>query len=298
MKKILVLLCIAVFSISMVVGCGNKGENTEDTGNTEVASELADTETTIPEDTEVDAENDTSLPDGEYQVAFDTDSSMFHVNEACDGKGTLTVENGKMTIHISLVSQNIVNLYCGLAADAQAASQEELLWPIVDTVTYSDGTTEEVYGYDVPVFVLDQEFDLAILGKKGTWYDHKVSVASPELSGETNSMELSDGTYSIGVSLEGGSGKATVTSPCTLQVEDGKIYAEIEWSSSHYDYMLVDGEQYLPVNEEGNSMFQIPVSAFDTPLDVVGDTTAMSTPHEVEYTLNFDSSTLTEVNYE
>lgn len=298
MKKILVLLCIAVFSISMVVGCGNKGENTEDTGNTEVASELADTETTIPEDTEVDAENDTSLPDGEYQVAFDTDSSMFHVNEACDGKGTLTVENGKMTIHISLVSQNIVNLYCGLAADAQAASQEELLWPIVDTVTYSDGTTEEVYGYDVPVSVLDQEFDLAILGKKGTWYDHKVSVASPELSGETNSMELSDGTYSIGVSLEGGSGKATVTSPCTLQVEDGKIYAEIEWSSSHYDYMLVDGEQYLPVNEEGNSMFQIPVSAFDTPLDVVGDTTAMSTPHEVEYTLNFDSSTLTEVNYE
>ena len=298
MKKIFVLLGMAVFNIFMVVGCGNKVENTEDTGNTEVSSELADIETTIPEDTEEDEESTTSLADGEYQVAFDTDSSMFHVNEACDGKGTLTVENGKMTIHISLVSQNIVNLYCGLAADAQAASQEELLWPTVDTVTYSDGTTEEVYGYDVPVFVLDQEFDLAILGKKGTWYDHKVSVASPELSGETNSMELSDGTYSIGVSLEGGSGKATVTSPCTLQVEDGKIYAEIEWSSSHYDYMLVDGEQYLPVNEEGNSVFQIPVSAFDTPLDVVGDTTAMSTPHEVEYTLNFDSSTLTEVNYE
>lgn len=298
MKKIFVLLGMAVFNIFMVVGCGNKVENTEDTGNTEVSSELADIETTIPEDTEEDEESTTSLADGEYQVAFDTDSSMFHVNEACDGKGTLTVENGKMTIHISLVSQNIVNLYCGLAADAQAASQEELLWPTVDTVTYSDGTTEEVYGYDVPVSVLDQEFDLAILGKKGTWYDHKVSVASPELSGETNSMELSDGTYSIGVSLEGGSGKATVTSPCTLQVEDGKIYAEIEWSSSHYDYMLVDGEQYLPVNEEGNSVFQIPVSAFDTPLDVVGDTTAMSTPHEVEYTLNFDSSTLTEVNYE
>ena len=295
MKKILVLLCVAVFSICMVAGCGG---NTEDTGNTEVASELADTETTIPEDTEEDAETDTSLADGEYQVAFDTDSSMFHVNEACDGKGTLTVENGKMTIHISLVSQNIVNLYCGLAADAETASEEELLWPTVDTVTYSDGTTEEVNGYDVPVTVLNQEFDLAILGKKGTWYDHKVSVASPELSGETNSVELSDGTYSIEVSLEGGSGKATVTSPCTLQVEDGKIYAEIEWSSSHYDYMLVDGEQYLPVNEKGNSVFQIPVSAFDTPLEVVGDTTAMSTPHEVEYTLNFDSATSTEVNNE
>lgn len=298
MKKIFVLLGIAVFSISMVTGCGGNTGDTGNSGNTEVSSELADAETTIAEDTEVDAEPDTSLADGEYQVAFDTDSSMFHVNEACDGKGTLTVENGKMTIHISLVSQNIVNLYCGLAADAEAASKEELLWPSVDTVTYSDGTTEEVYGYDVPVNVLDQEFDLAILGKKGTWYDHKVSVASPELSGEVNSMELSDGTYSIEVSLEGGSGKATVTSPCMLQVEEGKIYAEIEWSSSHYDYMLVDGEKYLPVNAEGNSVFRIPVSAFDTPLDVVGDTTAMSTPHEVEYTLNFDSATLTEVSNE
>ena len=118
------------------------------------------------------------LEDGVYSADFDTDSSMFHVNEACDGKGTLTVENGKMTIHISLASKNIVNLYPGLAEDAQKKGAE-ILEPTVDTVTYSDGITEEVYGFDVPVPSLDEEFDLALVGTKGTWYDHKVSVSNP-----------------------------------------------------------------------------------------------------------------------
>lgn len=121
-----------------------------------------------------------ALEDGTYSAEFHTDSSMFHVNEACDGKGTLTVKNGEMTIHVSLVSKNIVNLYPGLADDAQKEGAE-LLEPVTDTVTYSDGLTEEVYGYDVPVPELDEEFDLAILGKKGVWYDHKVSVSNPEL---------------------------------------------------------------------------------------------------------------------
>ncbi|MCD8123504.1 MAG: sirohydrochlorin cobaltochelatase [Lachnospiraceae bacterium] len=119
------------------------------------------------------------LADGTYTVDFDTDSSMFHINEALDGKATLTVENGEMTVHITLVSQNIVNLYVGLAEDAEADGAE-ILEPTVDTVTYSDGTSEEVYGFDVPVETLDEEFDLAILGTKGTWYDHKVSVSNPE----------------------------------------------------------------------------------------------------------------------
>lgn len=103
---------------------------------------------------------------------------MFHVNEACDGRGTLTVKDGKMTIHVSLVSQSIVNLYPGTAEDAQK-SGAKLLEPTKDTVTYSDGTSEEVYGFDIPVEALDQEFDLAIIGTKGVWYDHKVSVSDP-----------------------------------------------------------------------------------------------------------------------
>ena len=119
------------------------------------------------------------LEDGTYTAEFDTDSSMFHVNEACEGKETLTVKDGIMTIHVSMPSKNIVNLYPGLAEDAQKEGAE-LLQPTTDTVTYSDGMTEEVNGFDVPVPALDEEFDLALIGTKGTWYDHKVSVSNPE----------------------------------------------------------------------------------------------------------------------
>lgn len=119
-----------------------------------------------------------TLEDGVYSADFDTDSSMFHVNEACEGKGTLTVKNGQMMIHISLTSKNIVNLYSGLAKDAEKAGAK-VLEPTIDSVTYRDGMTEEVNGFDVPVPYLDAEFDLALLGKKGTWYDHKVSVSDP-----------------------------------------------------------------------------------------------------------------------
>ncbi|MCC8044426.1 MAG: sirohydrochlorin cobaltochelatase [Clostridiales bacterium] len=125
-----------------------------------------------------DSTETAALADGVYTVNFDTDSSMFHVNEALDGKGTLTVENGEMTVHVSLVSQSIVNLYYGLAADAETEGAE-LLQPTIDTVTYSDGTTEEVYGFDIPVPALDTEFDVALIGTKGVWYDHKVSVSDP-----------------------------------------------------------------------------------------------------------------------
>ena len=118
------------------------------------------------------------MEDGVYTAEFDTDSGMFHVNEANDGKGVLTVENGKMTIHVSLASKKIVNLYPGLAEDAQKDGAE-LLEPTTDTVTYSDGESEEVYGFDIPVPALDKEFDVALIGEKGTWYDHKVSVTNP-----------------------------------------------------------------------------------------------------------------------
>ena len=119
-----------------------------------------------------------TLEDGTYEAEFDTDSGMFHVNEANDGKGILTVKDGKMTIHISLVSKNIVNLYVGKAADAQKDGAE-LLQPTTDTITYDDGSTEEVYGFDVPVKALDETFDLALVGTKGKWYDHEVSVSNP-----------------------------------------------------------------------------------------------------------------------
>lgn len=105
-------------------------------------------------------------------------------------------------------------------------------------------------------------------------------------------LTLENVEYTVEVELGGGSGRAQVTSPAELFVEDGQAYARIEWSSSHYDYMKVENEQYLPINEEGNSVFEIPVTAFDEPMEVTADTTAMSRPHEVEYTLTFASASI------
>ena len=106
-------------------------------------------------------------------------------------------------------------------------------------------------------------------------------------------LNLKDGEYTAEVTMEGGSGRATIDSPTDISVKDGKVTAEIKWSSSHYDYMLVDGEKFLPVNTEGNSVFEVPVAEFDKPMTVMADTTAMSVPHEIEYTLTFASDTVT-----
>ena len=177
-------------SCALVTGCGgSKTPAAESEAATEApAEEQEGTDALTEEQTsdEAEAQEETEektaaaeLEDGTYTAEFDTDSSMFHVNEACEGKGTLTVKDGIMTIHVSMPSKNIVNLYPGLAEDAQKEGAE-LLQPTIDTVTYSDGMTEEVNGFDVPVPALDEEFDLALIGTKGTWYDHKVSVSNPE----------------------------------------------------------------------------------------------------------------------
>ena len=102
-----------------------------------------------------------------------------------------------------------------------------------------------------------------------------------------------DGEYSIQVELEGGSGKASVTSPTILTVKDGQAYAQIQWSSSNYDYMIVDKKKYLPTNEEGmNSVFEIPILTMDERMPVIADTTAMGAPHEIDYTLTFYSDSI------
>ena len=167
MKRSLVILLTAVSISAMTAGTAFPA--------------FAEATEAEAEETTDGAENaaDSELEDGVYGVEFDTDSSMFHANEAYDGRGLLTVENGEMTLHVSMPSKNIVNLFVGKAEDAKK-SGAKLLEPTTDTVTYSDGTTEEVYGFDVPVTGLDKEFDLALIGKKGVWYDHRVSVSDPQ----------------------------------------------------------------------------------------------------------------------
>lgn len=284
-------------------GCGaGQAADATSTESTIAAQESTVTPTESMEAAETvsmeTAQNEAQLPDGVYTAEFSTDSSMFHVSEACDGKGTLTVKDGVMTIHISLGSKKILNLYPGLAEDA-AKDGAVLLQPTTDTVTYSDGMTEEVYGFDVPVPVIGEEFDLALIGTKGKWYDHKVKVSDPvaedsreAANGSFDMSTLADGSYTIELTMEGGSGRASIQSPAQLVIADGAATATLEWSSPNYDYMLVNGEKYLPVNTEGNSVFEVPVEALDVPITMIGDTVAMSTPHEVEYTVTFHSETL------
>lgn len=229
------------------------------------------------------------IKDGVYSAVFKTDSSMFHVNEAKNDRGVLTVKDGKMTIHIVMPSKSILNLFPGLAADA-AKEGAKLLEPGEESVTYSDGFTETVYTFDIPVPVLDEEFDCALIGKKGTWYDHKVTVSdlraiAPAITGSA-SME---------VAMSGGSGRASIQSPARIVKDsDGRLWAVIVWSSKNYEYMLVDGIQYDPIQEQDeNSTFLIPIEK-DVDIPVSALTVAMSEPHLVDYTLHFDGSSFKE----
>ena len=170
-KRLLVLLVSVSMAMTMLAGCGSNSDKKEDT-KTETSKDDSKAEDKEPE-----------LADGTYNVDFDTDSGMFHENpDYNNGKATLTVKDGKMTVHITLNSKNIVQLFLGTAEDAQKDGAD-LIDPSETTeITYSDGSEpKEVYSFDVPVPTLDEEFDLALIGTKGKWYDHKVSVSNPEL---------------------------------------------------------------------------------------------------------------------
>ncbi len=109
-------------------------------------------------------------------------------------------------------------------------------------------------------------------------------------------IEMEDGEYAIEVEVKGGTGRTTISSPAGLLIRDGQAYARIEWSSTSYDYMLVGGKKYLPLNEEGYSTFEIPITIFNEPMEVIADTTAMSTPHEITYQLIFHGDAIMSKN--
>lgn len=287
MKKLTVLVLTALLVLSMGA-CGQSTaapEATVKTGAETTAAAETTEETAAPKTVEATAP---ALADGVYLADFNTDSTMFHVNEVCEGKGTLTVKDGKMTIHVSLASTSILNLYPGLAEDAQKDGAE-LLQPSKDELTYPDGLKETVNGFDIPVPALDQEFDVALIGKKGKWYDHKVSVSNPVPQGQE---ALADGEYTVEAVLSGGTGRAKLLNPTALTVSEGKITATIVWSSSNYDYMIVNGDQYLPITTEGGSTFQIPIESLGVEIPVTADTVAMSTPHEIAYTILLQADTV------
>lgn len=127
--------------------------------------------------------------------------------------------------------------------------------------------------------------------------NENVSVADETENSFTDisTLDLQDGKYKVEVILNGGSNRATIESPAVMEVNDSKALVQIKWSSPYYDYMIVGDEKFMPVNTEGNSVFEIPLEQFDCEMPVSADTTAMSQPHQIEYTLKFLSDTITRV---
>lgn len=306
MKKIYTI--ITILMLAMLASCGESAEisekvvttensRTEDTTESNTESESvsdASVKATAPVE-EVGYEGMTavygdSLKDGEYNITVDSSSSMFKITEC-----SLKVENGEMTAKMTMSGTGYAYLYMG-TGDAAAAVSDS------DYIHYENNGG--VHSFTVPVEALDKEIDCAAFSKKKEeWYDRKLVFRADSIpisafaDGSINTAEslgLADGEYTIDVTLEGGSGKSTIQSPTKLTVTSGEAFAELIWSSNNYDYMIIDGEKYLPVSMEENSVFEIPVTVFDHKITVSADTTAMSQPHEIEYTLYFDSDSLSE----
>ena len=228
-----------------------------------------------------------SIKDGIYSITVDSSSPMFNITE-CE----LRVESGKMTAVITMGGTGYAYIFMGTSDEAENAAEDEY-------IGYSEDDTGK-HSFTVPVEALNKEISCAAFSKKKEqWYDRLLVFRADSLpvdaytSGTVKTaadLGLEDGQYTADVILSGGSGRASVESPALITVTEGKVIAKIIWNSKNYDYMVVEGEKYLPLESEENSAFEIPVASFDFDLPVSADTTAMSTPHEIEYTLRFNSS--------
>ena len=248
---------------------------------------------------------------GVYEVEVESSSSMFKIEKA-----VLTVEDGRMTADLTLSGTSYLVLYPGTGNEAAADTEDNYIGYAED----ADGA----YTYTIPVPALDQPFHCAAFSRnKEQWYDRSLLVRADSLPPEAvlvelpdyealeqaardariaaiqnegegeaaapaaSGIDLPDGIYLTEITMEGGTGRASVHSPSTITVKDGKATVQLEWSSPNYDYMIVDGVRYEEEDMGENSVFLIPVTALDQPLTMIADTTAMSTPHEIEYTFTF-----------
>lgn len=299
-KNIYGIMAAVCLSSVLAAGCGGKNQaetlpaQSSETMSVQVSETVAATEETA-EQQSVGTEGMTpvlasELRDGVYQIQVDSSSSMFRI-EACE----LTVKDGSMTADMKMGGTGYLKLYMGTGEEAAKAPEEKMI-PFEEA---ADGS----HHFTVPVEALDKELDCAAFSKKKEkWYDRVLVFRADSLPADAltdaaqvtaESLGLADGCYTVEVSMEGGSGRVSVESPAKLVVKDQKAVAEVVWSSPNYDYMKVGEEKFFPVNQGGEtSVFEIPVTVFDRKMAVAADTTAMSTPHEIEYTLLFDSASI------
>ena len=231
------------------------------------------------------------LRDGKYEIAVDSSSSMFRV-DACE----LTVAGGEMTAAMTMSGTGYLCLFMGTGADA-AKSPESAF------IQYEE--TDGVHTFTVPVEALNRAIPCAAYSKrKEMWYDRTLIFRADQLplgayaegvAATAESLGLADGNYTAEVTLSGGSGKTAVESPAELTVLNGEATVRVVWGSGNYDYMVVDGVRYDPVNTDGNSAFEIPALCFDLPFGIIVDSTAMGMNTELRYSLLIDSSTVAPV---
>lgn len=299
MKKVAIITAAFLFS-ALFGSCSDNADY-----NAEIKTTTVPQTTTIEVTTETTTEKVTaaqlevgfegmeaisaeSVKSGEYDIKVDSSSSMFKIT-ACK----LIVADGKMTAKMTMSGSGYEYLFMGTEEEAEKASESDRI---------AAETADDVVSFTVPVETLDKEIDCAAFSKrKEQWYGRKLVFRADSLPKEAffedmfitvDSLSLEDGEYKVDVKLEGGSGKASVQSPAKLTIKDGKAFAEIVWSSNKYDYMVVGGEKIMPVSTDEFSVFEIPVDGFDYKMKISADTTAMSTPHEIEYTLFFDSASV------
>lgn len=318
-KRTIAAFCVMAL---LLAGCGSNAASTAETESAVMETAVAETETTAeteksgtettesasaddqiataaemttPEDVVEDwmqPINGNQIQDGVYDIKVDSSSSMFNIMDC-----QLLVQDGNMTAVMTMSGTGYLYLYMGTGEEAVQESE--------DTYIPYKENAEGAHTYTVPVEALDKGIACAAFSKnKEKWYDRTLVFRADSLPtgafakgmiSAPEDLNLADGTYEVEVTLTGGSGKASVASPAKITVSDEKIQATIIFSSANYDYVLVDGEKYLNEATEGNSTFTIPVSGFDWKMPVTADTTAMSTPHEIDYSLYFDSATITEV---
>ena len=227
------------------------------------------------------------IEEGSYEIETASSSSMFKIE-----KTVLYVKDNAMTADITLSGKGYSNVTMLSAADSEG-------------LTSLEGTTAAVgkdgkHVFTLPVQSLNTELVCSAFSKKKQkWYERRVVFYSEKIPAENlfvtpyvmQKCGLKDGSYTISVKLAGGSGKASVKSPASMRVKDGIPLARIEWSSPNYDYMILNGKKILPLANEQNSVFELPVLVFDKAMSVFADTTAMSTPHEILYQLEFSLET-------
>lgn len=313
MKNKFIALLSAFTAAMMLSSCGSQDGTVSSETTSEVLSETSAEESAVSDTesvSETEASEDTvqtvsaeevveegmvpiygsDIKDGTYDVTVDSSSSMFNIT-----KCALTVSDGKMTAEMTMGGKGYLYVFMGTADEAAAADESSY-------IPYEENSDGE-HTFTVPVEALDSGISCAAFSKKKEiWYDRTLLFRADSLPVEAfgegivktaADLGLADGEYTVEVTLSGGSGRASVQSPAKLTIENGEASADILWSSSNYDYMLVNGEKYLPVSTENGSEFIIPVTGFDYNMSVSADTTAMSTPYEIEYTLNFDSGSIT-----